>query len=435
MSRTVRPARAVIAMGAFALAFAAGAQAQDRVITGVVTGSQGSLIPLAIAPAAPGDGAAASLLQVIRDDLDFSGYFALVPAERAALVAPPGTTPDSRKAWLESWRSVGADVVLDGQATQEGGQMRLEAALFDTGTAERILWNRYAGEPSAPRRISHKISDDVVRQLTGQMGIASTRIACVVKTGPDAKEILLVDYDGERPRRLTATGKLTLSPAWAPAADRLSFISFRGRSPGIDIVNTEGRISRLPTAGGDLNSAPDWSPDGKRMAYSSNRDGNSEIYRMEIASGAETRLTAHPGIDSSPCWSPNGREIAFTSNRAGSPQIYIMDADGLSVRRLTTEGNYNESAAWSPRGDRIAYVSRIEGRFEIHVIELQSGAITRLTKGSGNSENPRWSPDGRHLVFASDRTGLWTIYTMAADGSQVRAVTSREPAFTPDWSR
>jgi Tol biopolymer transport system component len=37
-------------------------------------------------------------------------------------------------------------------------------------------------------------------------------------------------------------------------------------------------------------------------------------------------------------------------------------------------------------------------------------------------------------VFSSNRAGTYHIYTMRADGSDVRRLTRGEDGYTPDWS-
>ncbi len=70
------------------------------------------------------------------------------------------------------------------------------------------------------------------------------------------------------------------------------------------------------------------------------------------------------------------------------------------------------------------------------MLDLSTDRTARLTWGEGNNENPRWSPDGRHLVFASNRRGgVYQIYTMRADGADLRRLTRGRASFTPDWSR
>ena len=48
------------------------------------------------------------------------------------------------------------------------------------------------------------------------------------------------------------------------------------------------------------------------------------------------------------------------------------------------------------------------------------GNLTRLTDDPANDGLPAWSPDGTHIAFVSDRGGKWAIWTMKADGTEVR---------------
>ncbi len=375
--------------------------------------------------------------QTLIDDLAYSGFFEVVdPARTAAMPPPDPDAPD-----LAPWRAAGAEAVVAPKLTSQGSQLTLEGRLFDTASGQMVMGKRYGGEAEIARRIAHRLANDIIQHFTGQPGVALSRIAFVSRY-KDGKELYVMDYDGQRIRRLTSTGTINLSPAWSPDGTRLAFLSFRQKFPAIFVLEADGSITRLPTAGGDLNSSPDWSPDGSRIAYSSSRDGNSEIYVMDNAAGGEgvarreRRLTHDPGIDCAPTWSPRGREIAFTSDRTGSPQIYVMDADGGNVRRLTYEGRRNDSPSWSPRGDQLAYVSRIEGKYALMIFDIgtqKSRAV--IPPGNFNCEDPRWSPDGRHLTFASDREGTYDIYTVDIDGSNLRRLTKGIPSFTPDWSR
>ena len=410
-------------------------------ITGQIEGSGFTAIKIAV-PSPSGDADPDDLgLEVadtIRDDLDFSGLFDVVDPALYSLVAdaadgaaPPGPEETPRH---EDWISIGADALLTLKARVGTDRIDVEARLYDNPSSSLLFARRYGGGLALVRRVAHQIADDLIRHYTGEAGVAMTRIAFVSKHG-DGKEIYLMDYDGRRVRRLTSTGTINLSPAWSPDGDELAFVSWRGRQPGVYLMSAEGQLRELRTVGGELSAAPDWSPDGERMAYSSDVDGNTEIYVLDRSQGRNRRLTYNQAIDTAPAFSPNGREIAFTSDRTGSPQVYLMDSEGLNVRRISWGGSYNDSAAWSPRGDRMAYVSRVEGRFQIVVTDLASERTVRLTSGPFDNENPRWSPDGRHLVFASNRAGSYDIYTMRADGTDVRRLTRGGDSFTPDWSR
>ena len=401
-------------------------------IKDVISGTGFTKIKIAI-PEPSAEGAlkatAHELAQTLRDDLAFSGYFEVLdPALYPLAASSKETTPEQK------WASLGAAAVVDGAVAVTSGRVDYRARLANTNPATTLFNRRYGGPTDLARRVAHQVADDVVQQLTGQPGIALTWIAFVSKH-EKGKEVYMMDYDGQRVRRITSTGSISLMPTWSPVAQRLAYMSWRTGPPSIDILEADGRISRAPTAGGTMNISPDWSPDGRKIVYASNASGNSEIYVLDIPTGKSSRLTNSPAIDTSPSYSPRGREIAFTSDRSGAPQIYVMDAEGLNPRRLTTGDEYADAAAWSPKGDKIAYASRHDGKLDIMLVDVATGATTKLTHAEGSNENPRWSPDGRHIVFASNRLGSFDIYTMRVDGSDVKRLTQGGDCFTPDWSR
>jgi len=419
-----------------AVAVAAGARVRAQEIgeiTGTVEAEGIPRVPIAVPEAtAAGEarGVAAEIVETIRYDLDFSGYFDLI-APRLHELVPPQQGPEPS---YDDWRSIGADALLQLSVDYRDGRIDVVARLYDTAGRKLTMHYRYGGDFERLRRIAHQVSDDLVRIYTGTPGIALTWIAFSSKHG-EGKELFLMDYDGRRVRRLTTSGTINITPAWSPIDDVLAFMSWRGKQPAIYLLDGDGKVRTAPSLASELSAAPEWSPDGRKMTYAADADGNLDLYTLDLSSGRNVRLTRTPSIEISPAWSPNGREIAFTSDRSGSPQIYVMDAEGLNVRRITFQGNYNDSAAWSPDGDKIAYVSRIDGRFDVFVYDIPTDSHRRLTFGDGNNENPRWSPDSRHLVFSSDRRGTYDIYTMRGDGSRVTRLTKGGDCFTPDWSR
>ena len=416
-------------------AFAAPAVAQDDAadIRGTIRGG-GDAIKIGLpTPTVAGHQAEIDeIVQTIRDDLGFSGWFQIVDPSFYGLVKQP----DSSGEPFDAWESIGVEdgfVRFEIQIVDE--RIDLTARLYDVKSKSLIRAWRYGGSVELRRRVAHTVSDEVILNYTGRKGVAMTRIAFVSKHG-DGKEVYLMDYDGARVRRLTTSDTINLSPVWSPDGSELAWVSWHKRQPGVFLMNTKGELLNLPTVGGELSSSPDWAPDGRSLAYTSDIDGNSEIYLLDRTTGKNTRLTRHGGIDTAPAISPNGREIAFTSDRTGRPHIYLMGIDGLNARRISWDGVYNESPAWSPDGGKLAYVSRVDGVFQIMVLNNETKKTTRLTYGTGNNENPRWSPDGRHLVFASNRgNGRYAIYTMRADGSQAKQLTTGRDAYTPDWSR
>ncbi|HEX5502200.1 MAG TPA: DPP IV N-terminal domain-containing protein, partial [Thermomicrobiales bacterium] len=118
-------------------------------------------------------------------------------------------------------------------------------------------------------------------------------------------------------------------------------------------------------------------------------------------------------------------------------QIYAMDADGSNVRRLTHSETADTFPAVSPDGTRIVYTAYAHGtgeyQSEIYLMDADGGHVTRLTSTVALNATPCWSPDGTKIAFFSDRDGNDNIYTMNADGSDVRRLTVDGDNETPSW--
>ncbi len=413
-----------------------------------IVGEARAKIPIALPPfqTAGGDDrlreAARTLRDVVRDDLDFSGYFQIIPEDYLKLVKATGDLRIDFKEYL----GVGAESLVLGKVDAEPNTIVFEGRVYDTGDKKMLLGKRYRGEQDLVRVMAHRLSNEIAQQYTGQAGLALTKIAFVSQVGR-GKEIYVMDYDGARVKRVTANNAINLSPSWSPDGAQIAFVSYRTGSPELVILSSDGELRKAFPQSGELNSAPAWSPDGRLLAFSSSRDGNAEIYTLRLADGTLTRLTHNDAIDTSPTWSPDGKRIAFTSDRTGAPQIYIMgangDTNGDKPRRLAFEVSYCDAASWSPLGDKIVFTGRVAGGFDLYVKEIPKdltnditgGPINRLTENSNINEWPRWSPDGKHLVFASNRTGNFDVYTMDADGSNVRRLTRGGNSSSPSWSR
>ena len=75
------------------------------------------------------------------------------------------------------------------------------------------------------------------------------------------------------------------------------------------------------------------------------------------------------------------------------------------------------------------------GNFNIFVMDVATKTVVQLTHGAGRNENPTWAPDGFHIVFGAKRGNKTQIYTMLADGSQVRQLTTEGNNDQPVWAR
>jgi len=364
-------------------------------------------------------------------DLTFTSLFSVVTGS-PALPAGPAEAAKSR---LQEFAAAGALQALQGLLTVRGDRLEVEMRLYDLTSPElRLIGSKKVGTHiSEPRRAAHKIADEVVLLITGELGVADTKVA-FASTRSGVKELYLMDYDGAGPVAMTANRSINMSPNWSPDSRSLAFTSYMNGYPFLyRIFPFERRAVQLLAGYAGINSSPCWSPDGRTVALTLSKDGNPEIYLLTVATGAFRRLTMNAAIDTEPTWSPTGRELAFISDRSGSAQVYIMDAEGTNVRRLTS-GGFNTQPRWSPKGDTIAFTSR-QGNHDIWAIGPDGSNLRRLTAGPGDNESSSWSPNGRHLIFQSNRLGGTQLFTMLADGSEQQVLTGGPgQASSPAWS-
>jgi TolB protein len=408
------------ALALLALLFArADAPAQDEVRIDLSTDVQKRIGLVLEAFQAAGDrqSARATAVQadpILANDLAGSGLF------------------DVAKAW-ENTGALPADAqaVVGGKITVTGNTIVLTGEIKDFPARRLIARTDYRGSAAELRRLVHRFADDIALHLTGEAGIAQTRIAYVQK-GKRSSELWVVDVDGFGGRPLTAFRSPLTSPAWSGDGRDLYFSSLRGAAWNLYSVPSAGGGARQASRGGSLNIAPAIAPDGA-VAYASNKDGNSEIYVANADGSGARRLTVNRSIDTSPAWSPTGQRIAFTSDRGGSAQVYVMDRDGGNQRRLIAGFSYSDSPNWSPRGDKIAFVVRTGGGFDVYVANAD-GSNPRAVATAGSNENPHWSPDGRLLVFSSNRGGAKGLYIADLRGTIVRRIDVPGAAANPAWS-
>lgn len=410
---------------------------EDIVI--VVGGAKKDLVPIAIPDLKVTSGTSKDkygkgLADVLRDDLALEGSFNVLDPKSFGVIDLEKEGIEAKEVDFKAWELTGAQAVIKGLVSVDGGSSAAELRLIVGGKAVALKSQTWKGATSDLRSHVHEFANEVIEYFTGTKGVFGTRIAFVKKVGPGKKDVYVMDSDGENQRRITANGSINMLPSFAPGG--ILYTSFISQNPDLYFFdfgkNSSFKLSDRP----GLNSGGVMSPKGGKIALTLSKDGNSEIYLIGTDGKLISRLTNSPGIDTSPSWSPDGSKIAFVSDRGGSPQIYVMNADGSGVKRLTTRGKYNQTPEWSPDGTKIAFTGRDSSfRYDIFLADVKTGALTRVTQNQGNNEDPTFSPDGRLLAFSSTRDGSSQIYISNLDGSQQRRITSSGTNLSPSWSR
>jgi TolB protein len=381
---------------------------------------------------------------VLRSDLEYSGVLELVSTSFYPLQVPSLPGELNYTAWSDPPAS--SQFLAFGNLTTEENALSVQAWLFDVHNtaAPAVLGRVYRGEvnEAQARRFAHQFADEIIARLSGGLpGFATTQVAFVSARSGN-KEIWMMDYDGANQRQLTSLHSIALTPRWSPDSSRIAFTCYPTSGA---VLSAQVCIYSLLTSRQiawpryrGTNSAPAWSPDGTKVMFMSSMYGNPELFVADADGGHVRRITHSVGASTSPAWNPQtGQQVAFVSDRGGLPQLYTMDAEGGDVQKLPLpDMGYVIDPAWSPNGQLLAFSwRRPNGNYDMYVMDLASHQLVELTRDAGRNERPSWSPDGRHIVFESTRTGTRQIWSMLADGTIPRQLTSEGQNESPNWSR
>ena len=347
--------------------------------------------------------------------------------------------------WLRGWSDPPATTryLTFGSLDKSGERLVLSGYLYDAAAEEvrnaHIFGKRYFSslDIAGARQLAHEFARDISQNLGLGMGLAGTRIYFVSdRTGH--KEIWGMDYDGSNEQQITRYENISITPAVSPDGSRIAFTTYVDGLPAIYVHSLEtNRRLTFYNQKASLNTTPNFHPNGQQIAFASSATGRAQIYLADLDGRNFRRVSYSRGLEVDPAINPKtGTQVAFTSGRSGLPQVYVMDIDGANVRMLSLGGGDAVQAVWDPQGENVAFAwtrGFEPGNYNIFVMNVATQKLVQLTYGAGRNENPYFSPSGTHIVFSSNRLGDDQIWTMRADGSNLKRLTTRGRNAMPVW--
>ena len=180
---------------------------------------------------------------------------------------------------------------------------------------------------------------------------------------------------------------------------------------------------------------PALSPDGSHVAYFHAAAGpNGDFWVIPSAGGTPRRLTSDLREGGWPVWTADGNAIVFSSARAGQPHAL---ADTVA-RRRADPADHRSRRRRSPgdqrqRTGQLAYTN-VRHAWELKTRNLTNGQERTLIRRSLETLCPLFSPDGRRITYFGRADEAVAIFTIGADGTDPRQLTSgRDLNHHPLW--
>lgn len=359
------------------------------------------------------------------------------PAGAAQLFRRILETDLTRSGWFNLAATGRAEFTVAGSSELAGTTLVVRCETYNALSQEKYISKTYQAAEKETVSLAHGVANDIVYALTGQPGIAGTRIVLVGnRTG--SKELYYCDADGRNLNQLTRDRSVSIGPKWGPDGNQLVYTSYRHQFPDLYLINVRTG-DRTPIAHySGLNVSGAISPDGREIALILSKDGNPELYIKDLKRDRLTRLThTRPAAEASPAWSPDGRQIVFVSDRSGAPQLYLIDRQGGEPQRITSYGAQNVDPDWGPSGF-IAYASLVGRQFQIYVLNPATREIKLVSPGDAAYEDPSWAPDGRHIACTRTlnyASRVFIIDTLSPSCISLLPDSEAGDWYSPDWSK
>ena len=201
-------------------------------------------------------------------------------------------------------------------------------------------------------------------------------------------------------------------------------------------VGIHGGVARRLTSDVDQESFATISPDGATLAFAARYDGPSDVYTMPLAGGVPTRHTWEAGGSAPVGWTTDGKILYTTAAASTLPSWQLATLDPRTDRRElvplaeASDGSYDQTGKtlyFTRYAFQGSHTRRYKGGTAQSIWKYAGGApeaVALTADYAGTSKTPMWW-SGR-IYFASDRDGTMNLWSMDADGHDLKQLTRHQ---------
>jgi len=224
------------------------------------------------------------------------------------------------------------------------------------------------------------------------------------------------------------------APAWSLDGKSIAFpvnqSDGNGRYETVLAVDVETRVERkLTDARWQQVGQPRWLAEGLVVTASESSVGAQGLWHISLPDGAASRITRDLNDYQGLSLTSDAKTLAVIQNHIVS-NIWTVGENMAAPKQIMSEaGRFNE-IIWLPDG-RLAYTSNAGGSSDIWTMNADGSNIRQLTVGANARLGLTVTADEKQLIFAAERDGKYNLWRVGIDGSNLERITNGNGEFYP----
>ncbi len=266
-----------------------------------------------------------------------------------------------------------------------------------------------------------------------------TRLA-FMKTFGEETRLMVTNADGTNEEVLASRrdpdylNMFWYAPAWSLDGKSIAFpvnqSDGKGRYETVIAVDIETRVERkLTEERWQQVGQPRWLADGLVVTASETSTAPQQLWHISLPDGTATRLTRDLNNYQNLSLTTDAKTLAVIQNHVVS-NIWTVGRDAAGAKQIMSEAGWLNELIWLPDG-RLAYTSNAGGSSDIWTMNADGSNIRQLTVGANARLGLAVTTDERQLVYAAEKDGKYNLWRVDIDGSNLTRITNGNGEFYP----